>query len=218
MENQELNKLLENTLYINLDSRKDRNVHVLNELKKLGIPNPKRISAVDMTKESVSSNVAMGCTLSHIKCLEFARDNQWEYVFICEDDVYFTNVNLLKNNLNNLLKDSKTPDWDILLLGANLNKSNPPNVRLNEKCILVKSAYSTVAYIIKKRYYDTLIECAKEGLNTKTPIDVCWLKLQLRDTFILATPPSVTQASSYSDIEKRNVNYFSRFLDVHKGL
>jgi GR25 family glycosyltransferase involved in LPS biosynthesis len=218
MENPELNKLLENTLYINLDFRHDKNVHALKELKKLGIDNPKRISAVDMTSGKNNVDVAIGCTLSHIKCLEYAKENQWDYVFICEDDVYFTDVDLLKNSLNNLLKDSKTPDWDILLLSANLNKSNPPNIKLNENCILVKNSYCAAAYIIKKRYYDTMIQTAMEGIKTKTQIDVSWLKLQLKDTFIMVIPASVTQYSFYSDIEKTNVDYFNHLLNVNKGL
>jgi hypothetical protein len=57
-----------------------------------------------------------------------------------------------------------------------------------------------------------------EGIKTKTPIDVSWLKLQLKDTFIMATPASVTQYSFYSDIEKTNVDYFSHLLNVNKGL
>ena len=65
-------ELLKNTLFINLEHRKDRLIHVTNELKKLGV-NSERFNAV---KTAVG---AIGCTMSHIKCLEIAkeRNNEW---------------------------------------------------------------------------------------------------------------------------------------------
>ena len=217
MENMEQNKIFENTLYINLDFRKDRNDCVLKELKKIGIDNPIRISAIDMTKQRAGADVAMGCTLSHIKCLEYAKENQLSQVFICEDDIYITDVELFKKTLKNLLEDPTTPDWDILLLGSNLMKGNPPNIK-REKYVHVKFSYSAVAYIIKQRYYDTFINCAREGLKKKIQIDVSWNQLQKKDIFIMPIPATVTQFPSYSDIEKKHANYVPHLLNIDKGI
>jgi len=219
MENMELNKLFENTLYINLDHRKDRNEHIIKQLNGLGIQNYTRISAVDMTKENAGADVSVGCTLSHIKCLEYAKEKEWEYVFICEDDLRIIDLDLLKTSLNNLLKDKSLPNWNVLLLVANLFNCEPPNTKISENIIRVRGCYCASGYVIKRSYYDTLISCALKGLKDKIPMDVSWHELQKLDTFIIPYPPSVTQGDLfYSDIEKQEMNYTSQLLDFNKGL
>ena len=63
--------ILKNTLYINLQHRTDRLQHVEKELEKLGIKG-ERINAIK------TSSGAVGCTLSHIKCLELAKERNYE--------------------------------------------------------------------------------------------------------------------------------------------
>ena len=58
--------LFENTIFINLEKRKDRLKHVLNEFKKLNIKG-ERFNAIQ------SRYGAIGCSLSHIECLEIAN-------------------------------------------------------------------------------------------------------------------------------------------------
>ena len=78
-------EILKHTLYINLDYRTDRLEHVQEELDKIGIKeSAERFPAVKMEKGNV------GCTLSHIKCIDLAKSRGWPYVFICEDDITFT--------------------------------------------------------------------------------------------------------------------------------
>ena len=84
--------LFKHTLYINLDSRTDRLEHVTNELKKMDI-NAERVKAVKL------ENGAVGCTMSHIKCLELAQKRDYEHVFICEDDILFLDPTLYKEKI-----------------------------------------------------------------------------------------------------------------------
>ena len=77
--------ILQNTLYINLEHRVDRKEHVTKELEKIGVKG-ERFNAIK------TKNGAIGCTLSHIKCLEIAKERNYEEVFICEDDITFTNL------------------------------------------------------------------------------------------------------------------------------
>ena len=58
-----------NTIYINLDKRPDRRIHVENELKKINIGNVTRFKGVEM------KNGAIGCSMSHMKCVELAKNN-----------------------------------------------------------------------------------------------------------------------------------------------
>ena len=86
--------LFENTLFINLEHRKDRLEHVTEELKKMNI-NGERVDAI---KKDIG---ALGCTMSHIKCLEIAKKRDYDYVFICEDDIHFKNPELFLDSIRN---------------------------------------------------------------------------------------------------------------------
>jgi len=224
--------LFEHALYINLDSRPDRNEQALKQFELMGIT-AQRVSGVDTTglipKGQPGSPGMLGCGLSHLKCVTIAKENNWDYVCIFEDDVEFLNPALLKENLQKFLNDPSSPDWDVLMLGANLqqsNKPNPPNVMLNDYSILVRRAHSCVAYIVKKRYYDALIRNLKGSTDMLSQdltkdgtyaLDVQWVKLQQRNTFIMIIPPTVTQRKSYSDISKQDVDHSDVLLDIKKG-
>ena len=81
--------LLENNFVINLEKRNDRLEHVKREFEKLGIQLT-RFNAVEHKKG------ANWITMSHIKCLEKAIQLNYEYVFICEDDVTFLDISSFK--------------------------------------------------------------------------------------------------------------------------
>jgi glycosyl transferase family 25 len=197
---------LKHCFYINLSERIDRRLHVENQLKKINIIGT-RFNACKM------SNGAVGCSLSHLKCLEMARENDWDYVMIVEDDITFLNPPLLKKNLSTFFK--RHDNWDVILLGGN---NMYPFINIDDCCIQVKHCQTTTGYIVKKHYYSKLIENIKKGLNylLREPekhfyyaIDKYWLKLQKDDKWFLIVPLSVIQQPGYSNIENKNTNYTS---------
>lgn len=207
-------ELLKNTLYINLEHRKDRLEHVIAQMNMMGIT-AERVNAVKM------NTGAVGCTMSHIKCLELAKQRDYEYVFICEDDITFRNPELFKRNLQRFYDDDDI-NWDLLIIGGN---NVPPFQQVTEYCARVFYCQTTTGYIVKKHYYDTLLKNFREsatGLmrepnNPSTyALDMYWKRLQLQDFWYMITPPTVTQYESYSDIENRNVNYENMMLDMEK--
>jgi glycosyl transferase family 25 len=207
-------ELLKNTLFINLEHRKDRLEHVNSEFKKMGIT-AERVNAVKM------NTGAVGCTMSHIKCIELAKQRDYEYVFICEDDITFRNPDLFKRNLQRFYDDDDI-NWDLLIIGGN---NVPPFQQVTEYCARVFYCQTTTGYVVKKHYYDTLLKNFREsatGLmrepnNPSTyALDMYWKRLQLQDFWYMITPPTVTQYESYSDIENRNVNYENMMLDMEK--
>ena len=207
-------ELLKNTLYINLEHRKDRLEHVTAQMNMMGIT-AERVNAVKM------NTGAVGCTMSHIKCLELAKQRDYEYVFICEDDITFRNPELFKRNLQRFYDDDDI-NWDLLIIGGN---NVPPFQQVTEYCARVFYCQTTTGYIVKKHYYDTLLKNFREsaaGLmrepnNPSTyALDMYWKRLQLQDFWYMITPPTVTQYESYSDIENRNVNYENMMLDMEK--
>jgi glycosyl transferase family 25 len=196
-------KLFENTLYINLNERIDRNEHVISELEKIGIKG-QRISAIKM------DNGAIGCSMSHIKCLELAIENQYEYVFICEDDIEFTNPTIFLENINKFY-DNKNIDWDVLIIGGN---NAPPYEEIHDYCARIFNCQTTTGYIVNKNYYSVLLNNFKQGLSNFIPIDFFWKELQKSDNWFILTPITVTQYINYSDIEKKVVDYRSELLKL----
>ena len=208
------NPLLENTLFINLANRTDRCAHIQQELLKIGINAPIRFNAVKTQMGQV------GCSMSHMKCLEMAKQAGWEYVFICEDDAVFTNPALL---LNRLSKVREIPVWDVVIVGGNNLRPFFPTVY--EDFIQVHNCQTTTAYIVKRAYYDTLIQNIKESLERllREPkmkhlfsLDIYWKSLQIKDTWLMAIPATVSQLDGVSDIEGRRVSYNQAMMDYEK--
>jgi len=206
--------LLENTLFINLEDRKDRLEHALNEFEKMGIK-AERVNAVKL------KNGAIGCTMSHIKCIELAKERKYEQVFVCEDDITFLNVDLFKENIEKFY-DNDDILWDVLIVGGN---NVPPFQQVEPYCARVFSCQTTTGYIVKRSYYDTLLKNFKDSVRNliKTPenkrefaLDIYWKRLQMQDFWYMITPPTVTQYENYSDIEEQVTNYDHLMLDMDK--
>jgi GR25 family glycosyltransferase involved in LPS biosynthesis len=206
--------LIKNILYINLENRPDRNTHALQELSKLGIT-PTRINAVKNTSG------ALGCTLSHIKSIEYAKKNNFKEVFICEDDITFLNPQLLLENLNKMEKNADM-DWDVLIIGGN---NCPPYQKITDYCIRIYNNQTTTGYIVRSHYYDILIKNMKESAKQlmidpqnkqQYAIDMYWKSLQRSGKWYMIIPPTVIQYEDYSDIERRVVNYKDLMLDLDK--
>jgi GR25 family glycosyltransferase involved in LPS biosynthesis len=211
-------ELLKNCLFINLEHRKDRLENIEKQLKLIDISG-QRFNAIKM------KDGAIGCTMSHIKCIEIAKKNNWDYVFICEDDINFTKPKIFLNSLNQFYNDSKlfNSDWKVLIVGGN---NCPPYNRLSDYCIQVSSCQTTTGYIVKKCYYDTLLSNFRESASNllKDPtnkrmyaLDMYWKQLQKTDIWYMIIPVTVTQLDNdYSDIEERTVSYSYLMKDLDK--
>ena len=205
---------IKHAFYINLASRPDRKQHVEAQMQQLGIP-VERFNAVKLP------NGALGCSMSHLKCLEHAKQAGWPHIMIVEDDIKFLKPELFKSQLSKFLSRHKS--WDTILLAGN---NVPPYQPIDDTCIRVGSCQTTTGYIVNGHYFDTLIENFREGIkkllvkpqqHVLYAIDKYWFQLQKRDNWYLIIPLSVTQREDYSDIEKRATNYSHVMLDVDKN-
>jgi hypothetical protein len=202
-----------NVMYINLASRMDRNTHVQEQLKKIGVNNPERFNAIRL------EDGALGCSMSHLKCLEHAKKNNYETVFICEDDIEFLDPKLFLTQLQLFL--SSSIKWDVVLVAGN---NMLPYLPINDTCIKILNCQTTTGYIVKREYYDTLIDNYKTGIqnllkkptNNDYKIDKYWFKLQRKDNWYLIIPLTVVQREDYSDIEKKVTNFRNYMLDYNK--
>jgi GR25 family glycosyltransferase involved in LPS biosynthesis len=202
-----------NVLYINLQNRLDRKHRVEQQLNDLGLKY-ERFNAIK------HENPAIGCSMSHLKCLEMAKHNKWSNVMILEDDILFLKPSVFSEQLNKFHSCHTT--WDVLLLAGNVV---PPYDRIDETCIKVSRCQTTTGYVVKQHYYDRLINNIKESIlklmlnpekQLQYAIDKHWFSLQKSDLWYLLIPLTVTQAPGYSDIEKKQVNYTPLMLDLDK--
>ena len=178
-------------LYINLEKRKDRKEHIENEFK--DFENVERIEAVDTSDTSGY----FGCVLSHIKALERAKEKDYDEVIICEDDFEWIN------------KDKFIyPDFefDVCMVSGKINNKEVIDCNYNR----VLDGRHTDCYIIKKHFYDTLIdefknshEKLKQKFALENYIDVHWVQLQKKSKFITPSLKIGRQMEGYSDIRKQ---------------
>jgi GR25 family glycosyltransferase involved in LPS biosynthesis len=208
---------IKHCLYINLESRKDRREHIEKELNSIGISGI-RFNAVKL------QNGRIGCSMSHLKCLQIAKKNNWPYVMICEDDLLFLDKELALKQMNHFLELHSDPKdiCNVMLIAGN---NVPPYKIIDNTCIRVSHCQTTTGYIVKNAYYDTLIENIKTGIEKlmKNPtnafsyaIDKYWIQLQKRDVWYLLAPIIAVQREDYSDIEQRTINYEYIMKDLDK--
>jgi len=207
---------IQHTLYINLEERTDRRVHVEKQLASIGIPQDTvhRFNAVKMKDGRI------GCSMSHLRCLQLAQKNNWKHVLIVEDDITFLDPAMFKRQLSNFVQD-KIP-YDVLLFGGNVV---PPYKPVNSYCVQVFSCQTTTGYLVNQNYYHVLIQNIHEGIRKllQEPtqhfyyaIDKYWFSLQRQHNWFIIVPLSVVQLQNYSNIEERETDYSRLMLDLDK--
>ena len=204
---------IKHAFYINLASRPDRKQHVEEQLKIMGIE-AERFNAIKLT------NGALGCSMSHLKCLETAKENNWSHLLVIEDDIKFLDPDLFKSQLNKFFTNHN--GWDVVLIGGN---NVPPYQKVDDTCVKVSSCQTTTGYLVNGHYFDTLINNFRTGikklmenpqLHALYAIDKYWFNLQKIHNWFLIIPLTVTQREDYSDIEKRATNYTKVMTDLDK--
>ena len=206
---------IKNIFYINLDTRPDRKAFFENQMKMI------RLKAVRF-KAIKNSCGALGCSLSHLALLKYAKKHNLDHILIMEDDIMFLNPQIFIQNINNFLSNHK--DFDVLLIAGN---NMGEYTRIDENCVKIQKCQTTTGYLVKSHYYDKLIHNFEQGINhlikninlkDDYAIDQYWTALQLVDTWYLLTPLTVSQKADYSDIEKRHTNYNYVMLDLDKTM
>lgn len=189
-------KLYMHIYLINLEERKDRLEKMKAEFKKLNLN-------FEIFKAIKNNNGALGCTLSHIECLKIAKNNNYEYCMICEDDAEFYIDN---KKIDFFIKEfMKNKNLKVLNLICNVNKNKIS--KYNETFNTSSEILTTTCYIVKKEYYDSLISNFEYSRDKLIPLDVTWHELQKKDLFVFPNFNCGGQFKSYSDIKKNNVNY-----------
>jgi len=196
-------EFIEKVVYINLEHRTDRRQEIESELSIFPSEKIQRFNAI---KENFG---ALGCTKSHIAVLEMAISEGWSNYLVIEDDGMWSNFDKSYPILESL---SKNP-YDVIVLGAVV----PVYDKITYK---LQKSQTTTSFLVNKHYYKTLLQNFKDGAHgltlTRSPpmyaLDMYWQRIQARDNWYLVAPSLVVQRPSYSDIEKKHVDYVKQFI------
>ena len=203
-------KMLENIFYINLKSRPDRKEQVEKELYALSpTSNIRRI-------DDAVAGGPIGCAYSHITAIKLAQELKLPHICIVEDDIVFTNKELLLTNMDKFI--SSVPEWDVLMLAGNVCESIP----IGDFALNVTKALCCAGYIVREHYYETLLLNFINGYQmlricpsvNEYIIDVHWHRRQKLDLWFIIYPLTVTQRKGYSDIQKKYVDYDKFMLQL----
>lgn len=216
-----------NRLYINLPHRLDRQQQFEHELKTTLNISAQRIDGIvpifeEITKINQNKNLSehdlhfsknrIGCTKSHLSAVQMAKDNNWDYVLIMEDDCKF--LSSARYNIECALSELEyLPRWDILYFGAN---SLAPIRQISPHIGILSGAYCTHAYVVPKHFYDVILQY---DWNEYLVIDQWYFNI-CRDSRYMAytvLPIVATQKSSFSDIEGKIVNYERIIIDSYQN-
>lgn len=186
------------TYVINLAKRTDR----MEEMKSAGVPFPyERFPATESSEFiDVQPNARLrahyACHDSHLRLLKKIRDDGDEMAMVLEDDCDFIS-NFSSDKIMEIMY-GLPDDWDFLYLGGvNNNK-----ISHNEFVDFAYNIYQTHAYIIRKKFLNTLIYQLE---NWQYKVDVVFSEaLKLGKCFI-CNPPIAVQRESESDIDVLSV-------------
>ena len=207
-------------IYINLDSRKDRNEEILGEIRRIGIPEEKihRLSAV---KRSWG---ALGCALSHQAVLDFIIQKGWNRTLVLEDDAGFEDKDTERwenglKDISSFIESSGIEDtdskWDVIFLGGFVRDENGP-VKTDYKSLWrTRNTSCAHAYIVRGKYAPTMRDITNMAIQMlmKSPsnykqyfLDNAWVPLMAKDKWYITLPTLAFQRESYSDIEGKTAN------------
>lgn len=200
--------LIDGIIYINLDNRKDRKKHINNEFNKVGIPRNKiiRLSATKHSKGHI------GCAHSHMRACQLALDNNWKNVIIFEDDFKFV---VGKNTMNKLFNSlfNYVDEWDGITLSASTIIKKPCTYSSFLSTNL--GSLTSSGYLINNHMMSLLRDSNELSYNklmdgkskNEFACDVQWQKIQKKYKWYIFNPKMGKQIVSYSDIEKKVINY-----------
>ena len=204
------------TYLISLESRKDRRDESLFNLEEIGI-NKKFINIINALY--TPSNGAIGCAKTHAFALSnFLFYSDSDYCLILEDDFAPLDIEKFKSGLKNVLTSDL--DWDVVMLASNM--AVPLEASTVPGLFKVINAQTASAYLVSRKFAPVLTRLFYESGNNNSQylktldrktcnhffaIDMIWKNLQLTNKFFAFLPQISVQRPSFSDIEKKLVNY-----------
>jgi hypothetical protein len=189
------------TLVINLADRPEKWKQTVESFSAF----PVTLERLDAVKASPGWK---GCTASHFKAIKLAKERNYDWVLILEDD-----AQLSKDGYAQFMEvlptlHKRRAEWDIFLGGATMVE----NIRQKGSSprLYQAGAYTTHFCLIHRDAYDKILNTYDDG-----PIDV-YYKEKMR--LWMTNPHVAIQRPGPSDIENGNTNYNKLFDDASRKL
>jgi GR25 family glycosyltransferase involved in LPS biosynthesis len=204
---------------ISLDHREDRRQKFFDSLGSLGYPRQDFQWVVAIEDNNFGG---LGCAKSHLKTLaNFITESNKPYCAIFEDDFAFRKPKELVEIIIQALDDKTT--WDVFLFSGTELRSFSTGYSLHNHMIdRVFDSVTASGYLVTRQYAQVLIQNLLESIvgmekyknieqrklvYHKYALDRTWQRLQSRDSWFCTQPMLGQQLPSFSDIEKKLVNY-----------
>ena len=209
-----------NGFYINLDGRRDR-FDYFEKVKSDNsfLTNIQRFSAIS------NSNGALGCTMSHYNALKLAYETYkgGECIAIFEDDFFILDKNAFNDFVSDFSSIKNNDDWSVITF---TRRAGTYYGKYDDKFNYIKETQTMSGYIIKTTFIETLmkqleigITNMENGLSIHNNIcDQIWKPLQHANNFIYYNRVFAGQLPSYSNLEKRVVDYNRYFINERSNV
>lgn len=182
--------------YINLDRAKDRRAYLEEMFDKYQIKNVTRIPGVDGKNVDVDYQVIgytkyspgeLGCTLSHIKAIKTAYQNNDQIAVIIEDDCGFGLLSQNPITIDDIIKEAPE-GWEYI----NLCPLNPLVYLYNEPFVpeVNFTSYGTSIYIINRDGMEKVLKMIGDNIINEK---ICKANHLASDILL----PSLVEAYSY---------------------
>lgn len=196
--------------YINLDERPDRKEHFLQQCQKYDVDmtKVKRVSAI---KHEIPY---LGCSKSHLKCLQDFEENDYKNCVIFEDDFIFKESKEITKFMLDRFFDNYIV-WDVVMLSAFDRQVEPSYLPGLHKAIEVQTASG---YAINRHFLPMIKNNFEEGIRLLEEhddgqycVDQYWKRLQPHYNWYVFSPKLGYQRDDYSNIENKVVSYRDKY-------
>lgn len=210
---------IDKIIYINLDDREDRKREIIEECKRMQIPEDKiiRFSAIPHHEG------AIGCSKSHIEVLTMAMKNNWKNYMILEDDFHFINdTEFVDKVINHFFESFPADSWDVLHCSRGyFQECTDTSVKYIQK---VRDMSTCSCLIVNQHFYQTLFHnfmkgyeqlCLTPNNHSVYAIDRYWKKLMPESNWYITNPSIGYQRIGLSSICGYIVDYiqYDKTLD-----
>jgi glycosyl transferase family 25 len=196
---------IDKIIYINLQKRTDRKNTIEKELDNFKLKY-QRFEAIETPGFGI-----LGCGLSHLSVLKFAKEKNYKNILILEDDFTFI---VSKEEFENQIKSffSLQIGFDVCMLSYNLFHSIETDNKFVGKIL---EAQTASGYIVNNHYFDKLIYLYEDAMpklkETKChwiyANDQIWKQLQKKDAWYYFKVRLGKQINGFSDNANDYVNY-----------
>ena len=196
-----------NCYYINLQREDKRNIQIKQELEKLFEP-----SVITRVEGFISNIKGLGCSLSHIRCINDFIQSDKDFALIFEDDFQ---LELTPEETLKAISQAMEENANLFLLGYHSILIDLVLEKRKGFLCTFSNGQMACGYMVSRSYAPKLLANFKNSSNmlsmTKNyehyALDQYWKKLQVDEGVYACVPRCGKQRASYSSIENMFVDY-----------